>query len=175
MGDMPPKPEVIGSYPTCKTCGASAILRDAWAIWNQMTASWEVQALFDDVQCDTCGVGIAIEWKVDKDFRTRRIQRLNDAMRRGDVHQGTIVLTPGIQALGKADVVEVMAKVEAYSAFTEDNDPYGEHDYGAFDHNSARIFWKIDYFDLELKWHSPDAANPNVTRRVLTVMLAHEY
>jgi hypothetical protein len=39
----------------------------------------------------------------------------------------------------------------------------------------STIFWKIDYFDLKLKWHSPDAANPDVTHRVLTIMLACEY
>jgi hypothetical protein len=39
----------------------------------------------------------------------------------------------------------------------------------------SKIFWKIDYFDLKLKWHSPDAANPDVTHRVLTIMLACEY
>jgi len=35
-------------------------------------------------------------------------------------------------------------KVESFDSFTEDNDPHGEHDFGAFEHEAQRIFWKID-------------------------------
>jgi hypothetical protein len=37
------------------------------------------------------------------------------------------------------------------------------------------ILWKIDYFDLDLVYRSPDPADGLVTARVMTVMLAHEY
>ena len=38
-----------------------------------------------------------------------------------------------------------------------------------------RILWKIDYYDPTLSWHSEDSADSAKTRRVLTVMLSHEY
>ena len=55
------------------------------------------------------------------------------------------------------------------------NDPHGEHDFGAFDYDGVEVFFKIDYFDKDLNFHSPDPANPAVTERVITLMLATEY
>jgi Protein of unknown function (DUF3768) len=50
-----------------------------------------------------------------------------------------------------------------------------EHDFGAFDADRHRVFFKIDYFDESLSYHSPDPADPSVTKRVITIMLAEEY
>ena len=58
--------------------------------------------------------------------------------------------------------------------FTDDNDPHGEHDFGIVEHGGVRSFWKIDYYDREMQMLSPDPADPSVTTRVLTVMLAEE-
>jgi len=55
------------------------------------------------------------------------------------------------------------------------NDPWGEHDFGAIDLEGQKLFWKIDPYDLDLQAHSQNAANPAVTHRVLTLMLASEY
>jgi hypothetical protein len=38
-----------------------------------------------------------------------------------------------------------------------------------------RIIFKIDYYDCTMSRHSPDAADPERTERVLTIMLASEY
>jgi len=38
-----------------------------------------------------------------------------------------------------------------------------------------RILFKISYYDRSLIGHSPDHADPSVTTRVLTIMLAEEY
>jgi len=166
--------DMVGSYPTCPECKGKRVVRDAWAKWNGEAREWELSAVFDAMFCDDCG-DITPEWQLDEDFRQKRIRRLNDAARRGEGTNVSVVITPGVQSLGDEALVDVVRDVGAYDDFTEDNDPHGEHDFGAVTIQDQKLFWKIDYFDLRLKWHSPDKANPEVTRRVLTIMLASEY
>lgn len=85
------------------------------------------------------------------------------------------MVTAGIDERGEAFVQTVLAMVRSFSAFDTSNDPHHEHDFGAFALGGERIFFKIDYYDLALVGHSPDAADPAQTHRVLTVMLASEY
>ena len=86
-----------------------------------------------------------------------------------------MVITAGLQQKGEDYLAKVKSAVSGFDQFTEDNDPHGEHDFGAFTINGEKLFWKIDYFDLELAGHSMDKANPELTHRVLTIMLASEY
>ncbi len=167
--------DLIGSYPVCPLCQGRHVVRDAWAEWNGATREWILKTVFDEFVCDQCGQSIIPVWKLDQDFRQKRIRRLNDEMRKGRFQHGSVVLTAGVQALGEKVLQVAVAKVAAYDTFTKDNDPHGEHDFGSFEVAGERLFWKIDYFDLDLKRHSPDAANPEVTHRVLTIMLASEY
>jgi len=69
----------------------------------------------------------------------------------------------------------MLAAVAAFSNFTPDNDPYHEHDCAVMNVGDHRIIWKIDYYDADLNFASDDPANPAVTIRVLTIMLADEY
>ena len=103
------------------------------------------------------------------------IARLNDAFRTS-FNGGLILHTDGFAVLPEEVRAEIDAKVRAYDRFTPDNDPYGEHDFGAFDQPDAgKIFWKIDYCDEEVRLGSVDPADPSRTVRVLTIMLAEEY
>jgi uncharacterized protein DUF3768 len=86
-----------------------------------------------------------------------------------------IVITCGIQALPAADRAAIVERVFAYDDFSEANDRRGEHDFGALEHKGVMIFWKIDCYDRHMRGGSPDAADPAVTRRVLTISLAEEY
>jgi hypothetical protein len=91
---------------------------------------------------------------------------------RRDGRRGACVPDEGIAALSPADQSAIREKVETFDAFTPDNDPYGEHDFGSFEHNGIRVFWKIDYYDRNLEYGSEDPSDPAQTTRVLTIMLA---
>ena len=108
------------------------------------------------------------------DSTATRITALNDAFRKTAIG-GQWLITRGIATLPALEQWAIMEKVRHFDAFTLDNDPYGEHDFGAFEHQGQRIFWKIDYYAPSLACHSEDAADPSKTVRVLTVMLAEEY
>ena len=85
------------------------------------------------------------------------------------------MMTLGIQALGVEGVARVLAAVAAFDAFTGDNDPYGEHDCAILAVDGIEVLFKIDYYDRDLVYHSPNPSDPTVTQRVMVVMLAAEY
>lgn len=62
-----------------------------------------------------------------------------------------------------------------FTDFTPYNDPYDEHDFDAVTPGDQQMFWKIDYYDIDLTGGSPDPADQAVTTRVLTIMLASEW
>jgi hypothetical protein len=107
-------------------------------------------------------------------IKTARIRELNDQLRCKGIG-GRVLVTRGIEALGPQGVHQVLASVARFNDFTDDNDPWGEHDCAVLTVDGRRIIFKVDYFDRDLKWHSPDASDPAVTERVLTIMLAEEY
>ena len=103
-----------------------------------------------------------------------KIRALNDAFRQ-TLAGGKVMMTAGIAALPDAARAMVIEKVRAFDAFTADNDPHGEHDFGNFEVDGRKIFWKVDYFDAAMEFGSEDPADPAKTTRVLTIMLASEY
>ena len=123
--------------------------------------------------------------------QTARIARLNDLARRAMGVACTAIATVGFRSLPDADQSQVRELIETYDAFTEENDPHGERDFGCVyqlgdgcwtterprvcDDERERVFWKLDYYDHDLQFGSEDATNPAITRRVLTIMLADEY
>lgn len=103
-----------------------------------------------------------------------RIAQLNDGFRTSFIG-GKVVFSYQVAQLPEEERNAILTKVQTFNDFTEDNDPYGEHDFGAFEHLGQKLFWKIDYYDLSLRYGSDDPANPAITRRVLTVLFADEY
>ena len=104
----------------------------------------------------------------------QRIAELNDALRRTGLG-GKIMMTASIAGLPDCERVSIVNAVRNFSEFSADNDPYGEHCFGALDHGDTRCFWKIDYYDADLIYGSEDPADPSKTTRVLTIMQACEY
>lgn len=104
----------------------------------------------------------------------KRIAALNDHARQ-TFADCRVCITPCLQSLGDEVLHTILLAVQQFDSFTPDNDPYEEHDFGKIDVGAHVIFWKFDYYDLNLSMHSPDPSDPTVTARVLTVMLADEY
>jgi hypothetical protein len=103
-----------------------------------------------------------------------KIKQLNDAFRKS-FSGGKVLLTCGIASLPLVQQNEVINKVKKFNDFTEDNNPYGEHDFGCFDYRGKQIFWKIDLYDLNYEFYSPQPDDETQTNRVLTIMFAEEY
>lgn len=102
------------------------------------------------------------------------IKTLNDNFRK-TFTGGRVLVTAGIDSLPADDVANITLLVQNFNDFNKGNDPYGEHDFGSFMYNGNKIFWKIDYYDISNQYLSDDPANPSVTNRVMTIMLADEY
>ncbi|MDQ2102112.1 DUF3768 domain-containing protein [Azospirillum isscasi] len=106
--------------------------------------------------------------------RAAEIARLNDHLRRS-FEGGRVVITSGIAALDPLHINLILAGVRTFNAFAADNDPYGEHDCATLMVRGVRVMWKIDYYDPTMTYLSSDPADPSVTVRVLTIMLADEF
>ena len=102
------------------------------------------------------------------------ITTLNDNFRK-TFTGGQVLLTAGIVAMSSEDKSNIISLVQNFNDFNKGNDPYGEHDFGSFDYKGNKIFFKIDYYDLNNEFMSENPADPTVTNRVLTIMTAYEY
>jgi len=106
--------------------------------------------------------------------RVTRVKELNDHARK---HLGycKVVVTRGIADKEPETVDKIMKTVSNYNLFYEDNDPYGEHDFGSFIVNGETMYFKFDYYNKDMTQGSEDPTDETTTTRVLTIMLAEEY
>lgn len=115
---------------------------------------------------------------MSQDEKTAKIARLNDEFRRYGKGCGGYFITPGFRALPEDQQREagrIIINFETEVGFLQEDDPYGEHDFGAFQVAGRKIFWKIDYHGRELDTPCEDPADPKNTTRIMTIMLADEY
>jgi hypothetical protein len=104
---------------------------------------------------------------------TETVHHLNDLLRSTFIG-GEVVITAGIQGLSATLRASIMRQVQEFDTWTPANDPNSEHDSGSFDANDHKVFWRVAYYNQDMSARSEDPADPNVTTRVLTVMLAEE-
>ena len=117
--------------------------------------------------------------------RTATTAQLNDSLRQNLIHPGhnRVVMTRSVQELiGDISLfrnyqarAELLRAICDYDAFGPDMNPHGERDFGRFEFCRAALYWKIDYYDRALEYGSSDPADPDVTTRVLTILLSSEY
>jgi len=112
--------------------------------------------------------------KEDRSPQRAKIRALNDAFRK-TFWGGRVLMTAGVAALEAPVRNAVVRKIKAFDAFDDGNDPWGEHDFVSIEHDGQTFFAKIDYYDRKLEAHSEDAADPEKTCRVMTIMLAEEH
>jgi hypothetical protein len=108
------------------------------------------------------------------DHLTAKVRALNDAFRRSFIG-GQVIETPGVVELREAERIALLLSIRRFDRFDTNNDPYDEHDFGSVEIGGQRFFWKIDTYDRAMLGHSPNAADPSETVRVLTIMRADEY
>jgi hypothetical protein len=103
-----------------------------------------------------------------------RVRVLNDNFRSTFIG-GRVLMTQGVDALPIDTKARVLLAVQRFDGFSSDNDPHREHDFGSFEVEGEKYFWKIDYYALDMDGGSEDPADPDKTTRVLTIMHADEY
>ena len=112
--------------------------------------------------------------------RSKRIADLNDAFRQ------SILVPPNLGCVFTAHHFEqkgghwqrvALHAVANFSEFSDDNDPSGERGTDAIPMTveGVEMLWKIDYYDREFKDPSPDPSDPDVTLRIITLMLPEDY
>src|SRR5580704_11393204 len=96
---------------------------------------------------------------------TDRIRDLNDAFRR-TFRGGKVMMTSRVDELPDCVKADALVQVATFAQFTTDSDPHGEHDFGSFKLVGRKFFWKIDYYDKELRYGSEGPSDPEKTARV---------
>ena len=120
----------------------------------------------------------------ETEAHTARIRALNDTLRQ-TLAGGRVLITQGVQGLPETVRENALKAIREFDNFEEPNDPYREHDFGeveiaeevegAAKATRHKIWFKLDYYDRDCRFGSPDPADPAVTTRVMTILLPEEY
>ena len=106
--------------------------------------------------------------------KSAKIRALNDRFRKS-LTGGRVLMTRAVSALPDDVRARAIELTRTFDGFTSDNDPHQEHDFGSFEIDGQKFFFKHDYYDKSMRYGSEDPSDPEKTTRVLTIMLAEEY
>lgn len=106
--------------------------------------------------------------------KKERVRTLNDQLRKTG-YGGRVLTTANLHGLGPRFLQKAVRAMQAFDTFDENNDPFGEHDFGALEVDSQTVFWKIDVYDESYRFAADDPSDPQRSFRVLTLMLAEDY
>ncbi|UWR62781.1 DUF3768 domain-containing protein [Phaeobacter inhibens] len=113
------------------------------------------------------------EYSVD----VKLLAQQNDAFRAvfpAPQNAGRWFHTQSVAAMGPTFVLKAYAAIGSYDDFNTDIDPYGDHAMGKFTIDGETVWFKIDCYDVDYRYGSDQPDNPEMTRRVLTVMLSRD-
>lgn len=96
--------------------------------------------------------------------RKNDIAAINDKFRKDPMPNGKLLLTRGVADNGDDFARKAVQAVQDFKSFPTGNDPYIEHDFGAFELDGEKLFWKIDCYHRSMQFGSPDPP----TRRSLS-------
>ena len=82
----------------------------------------------------------------DPEELSRRIRIHNDRLRKSGIG-GETYLTHGIASLDGARQAQVLDAVRAFDDWSEDNDPWQQHDCALFEVDGLRVMFKIDLYE----------------------------
>jgi hypothetical protein len=80
-----------------------------------------------------------------------------------------VVFAEGASGHHPVVLYEVIEKIRDFKDFTEEDDPYKEHDFGTVEAGGTEFFWKIDYTDEAYENFKTDGI------RIFTIMEASEW
>ncbi|KJZ17913.1 DUF3768 domain-containing protein [Loktanella sp. S4079] len=111
------------------------------------------------------------------------IARQNDEFRRsyGQTPRvpGQIVMTQGVAAFDALVLMNIQSAIILFNAFSNDNDPYGLHDFGEITVKvsgvDTKVWFKIDLYDVNYDAGSEKSDDTALPRRVMTILLPSEY
>src|ERR1700690_3073142 len=93
------------------------------------------------------------------------IRLLNDNFRSTFI-RGAVTMTAAGNELPIDSKARLILAVQSFNAFTKDNDPHHEHDFGSVEVDGETYFFKLDYYSLDLRFGSEDPTDPSKTTRV---------
>jgi hypothetical protein len=86
-----------------------------------------------------------------------------------------LAFSDAVKYLKIDQIKELLGVIIKYNDFNEGDDSYNEHDFAKVIYDSESFYWKIDYYDQQLTYHSENPADENKTIRVITIAYLHEY